>query len=312
MGQKGTEKDRIVGKNVIEGRRTDGNRRRRTENVREQNLRNIQGFLGFGNFYRQFIWHFSEIAKPLNDLLKKDKKFEWTKDCQKAFDNLKRRFTEEPVLMMPDQTKPFQIETDASKYATGAVLTQLDSNGDRHPISFISKTFSPTERNYEIYDRELLAIIRALDEWRHYIQGSTHTTMFLSDHKNLTYYREAKKLNRRQARWSLYLSEFDVKLVHTPANKMIQSDALSRRPDHCPNEDNDNNDIIVLPNDMFVNLINTELQRRITESDNLDENATEALKLLLENGFTTEVKDWEVQSSNGRNVLFYKGKNYIP
>ena len=106
---------------------------------------------------------------------------------------------EEPVLMMPDHTRPFQIKTDASKYATGAVLTQLDSNGDRHPISFISKTLSPTERNYEIYDRELLAIIQALEEWRHYIQGSAHTTIILSDHKNLTYYREAKKLNRRQA-----------------------------------------------------------------------------------------------------------------
>ena len=87
--------------------------------------------------------------------MKKDQKFIWTDDCQKAFDELKKRFTEEPVLMMPDQTKPFQIETDASKYVTG----QLDSNGDRHPISFISKTFSPAERNYEIYDRELLAII---------------------------------------------------------------------------------------------------------------------------------------------------------
>ena len=136
------------------------------------------------------------MAKPLNDLLKKDQKFEWTDDCQRAFDELKKRFTEEPVLMMPDQTKPFQIETDASKYATGAVLTQLDSNGARHPISFISKTFSPAERNYEIYDRELLAIIRALEEWQHYIQGSPHTTIVLSDHKNLTYYREAKKLNR--------------------------------------------------------------------------------------------------------------------
>ena len=81
--------------------------------------------------------------------------------------------------MMPDQTKPFQIETDALKYATGAVLTQLDSNGDRHPISFISKTFSLAERNYEIYDRELLAIIQALEEWRHYIQGSPHNNSFI-------------------------------------------------------------------------------------------------------------------------------------
>ena len=80
-------------------------------------------------------------------------------------------------------------------YATGAVLTQLDSNGDRHPVSFISKTFSLAERNYENYDRKLLVIIRALEEWRHYIQGSPHTTIILSDHKNLTYYHEAKKLN---------------------------------------------------------------------------------------------------------------------
>ena len=122
-------------------------------------VKQVRAFLGFGNFYRQFIWHFSELARPLNDLLKKDQIFEWTDDCQKAFDKLKKRFTEEPVLMMPDHTRPFQIETDASKYATGAVLTHLDSNGDRHPISFISKTLSPTERNYEIYDRELLAII---------------------------------------------------------------------------------------------------------------------------------------------------------
>jgi RNase H-like domain found in reverse transcriptase len=98
---------------------------------------------------------------------------------EKAFETLKKHFTEEPVLMMPDHTKPFQIECDASKYASGAVLTQLDANGDRHPCAFISKTFSPTERNYKIYDRELLAIIRALDEWRHYIQGSPHTTTIL-------------------------------------------------------------------------------------------------------------------------------------
>ena len=121
------------------------------------------------------------MAKPLNNLLKKDTKFDWTKDCQQAFDELKQRFTKEPVLAMPDQNRPFQIETDASKYTTGAVLTQLDSNGNRHPVSFLSKTLSPAERNYDIYDRELLAIIWTLDEWRHYIQGSPHTTIILSD-----------------------------------------------------------------------------------------------------------------------------------
>ena len=93
-------------------------------------VKQTRGFLGFGNFYRQFIKGFSKLARPLNNLLKKDRKFEWTEDCQQAFDDLKKRFTEEPVLAMLDQTRPFQIKTDASKYATGAVLTQTDINGD--------------------------------------------------------------------------------------------------------------------------------------------------------------------------------------
>ena len=87
--------------------------------------------------------------------------------------------------------------------------------------------------------------------------------IILSDHKNLMYYQEAKKLNRGQAQWSLYLSEFDVKLVHTPGNEMVQSDALSWRPDLCPEEDNDNEDIVMLPDELFVSLIDTDLQERI-------------------------------------------------
>jgi RNase H-like domain found in reverse transcriptase len=195
-------------------------------------LKQTRSFLKFGNFYRKFISHYSELAQPLNDLTKKDKKFEWTTECQEAFDTMKKRFKEEPVLLMPDQSKPFQIESDALKVATGVVLTQLDSNGDRHPVAFLSKTFFETERKYEIYDRELLGIIRALKEWRHYIQGSGHTTIVYSDHKNLTYFRTAQKLNDRQARWSLYLSGFDLKLIHLPGTKMVQSNALSRRPDY--------------------------------------------------------------------------------
>ena len=183
------------------------------------------------------------------------------------------------------------------------------------PCAFISKTFSPTERNYEIYDQELLAIIRALEEWRHYIQGSPHTTVILSDHKNLTYYREARKLNRRQARWSLYLSEFDVKLVHTPGHKMVQSDALSRRPDFVPEEDNDNDDMIMLPNDLFVNLIDTELQQRIANCTMMDRDAIEVLETLIQKGPTTvrnNLSDWTMEEFNGKNVLFFKGKNYVP
>jgi RNase H-like domain found in reverse transcriptase len=134
---------------------------------------------------------------------------------------MKKQFTEEPVLLMPDQSKLFQIKSDASKVATGTVLTQLNLNGDRHSVAFLSKTFTETERKYEIYNRELLGIIRALKEWRHYIQGSGHMTVVYSNHKNLTYFRTAQKLNDQQARWSLYLSGFDLKLIHLPGTKMV-------------------------------------------------------------------------------------------
>jgi len=128
-------------------------------------VKQTRSFLGFGNFYRRFIRKYSDVAQPMNELLQKDRQFKWTPEAQKAFDELKKRFTEEPVLIMPDASKPFQIECDTSKYASGAVLTQMDINGDRHPCAFISKTFSLTERNYEIYDRELFSVIRALTEW---------------------------------------------------------------------------------------------------------------------------------------------------
>jgi hypothetical protein len=176
--------------------------------------------LGFGNFHRKFIRNISDLAKPLNELLKKDKAFQWNPKAQKVFELLKRKFTEEPVLMMPDLTRPFQIESDASKYASGAVLTQMDSAGSRHPVCFLSKTFNPTEHCYEIYDRELLGIVCTLREWRHYLHGSPHQI--------LIYFRKPQKLNDRQHRWIPELAQFDYKLVHLPETQMIQSDTLSR------------------------------------------------------------------------------------
>uniref|UniRef100_A0A0W0G1C4 Reverse transcriptase domain-containing protein n=1 Tax=Moniliophthora roreri TaxID=221103 RepID=A0A0W0G1C4_MONRR len=140
------------------------------------------------------------LAQPLHDLMQKSQKLKWTIACQIAFDLLKKKFLSEPMLLMPDADKPFVIEADASKWAMGAVLRQQGSDGEWHPCGYLSKSFSPTERNYEIYDHELLAITRALTEWRHYLMGGKYKVVVLSDHKNLTYFRAAQKLNRRQAR----------------------------------------------------------------------------------------------------------------
>jgi hypothetical protein len=145
-------------------------------------VKEVQSFLGFGNFYHCFVRGFSYLAHPLNDLLKKDKKFVWSEECQESF---VQRFTEESVLMMPDHSKPFQIQVDSSLFATGGILSQMDTNGDRHPCAYLSKSLTKEQRNYDTADRELLAIVWALKKWRHYIQGSGHTTIVLSDHDNL-------------------------------------------------------------------------------------------------------------------------------
>ena len=125
-------------------------------------VKDMRSFLGFTNFYRRFIPDYSTVARPLLDLTKKDNRWDWTPACQQSFDELKKLFLSCPVLHLPDFAKPFAIATDASKYASGAILLQTDTNGDWHPCSYLSQSFIPAECNYDIYDRELLAIIRAL------------------------------------------------------------------------------------------------------------------------------------------------------
>ena len=182
-------------------------------------------------------------------------------------------------------------------------------------MAFLSKTFTDTECRYEIYNWELLGIIRALKEWRHYIQGSGHTTVVFFDHKNLTYFRTAQKLNDRQAWWSLYLSEFDIKLIHVPGTKTIQSDALSRRPDHGIDESIGREDQILLLDDLFVNLLDVDLQEHILNAKDLDMDIKNVIKTIQRNGPTNllnDISDWKIEEINRQKTIFYKGKNYIP
>ena len=123
-----------------------------------------------------------DIVKPLTELTRKDVPFNWTSECQHAFDDLKEKFMEELVLQMPDPTKQFIAETDASKWATGAVLKQIRPDGELHPCGYISHTFTPVERNYQIYDRELLAVIHAFDTWKQLLRGSPHPIIVDCDH----------------------------------------------------------------------------------------------------------------------------------
>ncbi|ESK81775.1 hypothetical protein Moror_5377, partial [Moniliophthora roreri MCA 2997] len=277
-------------------------------------LRTVKGvcvFLGFGNFYRKFIGKYAQLTRPLNNLLQKNRKFEWTKECQIAFDLLKAKFLSEPILIMPDVDKPFIIEADASKWATGAVLRQKGTDGEWHPCGYLSKSLSPTEQNYEIYDRELLAIYRALLEWRHYLMGGNFKVIILSDHKNLTYFKMAQKLNRRQARWSLFLSEFDLGLIHIPGKSITQADALSWRSNEQDEVDTDNEDIIMLPERLFIKGIDLGMKDAIVERLGPDDFHKSALEQLLHQGvppIKSALSDWKIEEG----LLFFQNRVYVP
>ena len=139
-------------------------------------------------------------ARLLHDMVKKDKKWEWTKKQEEAFKELKKRFTEEPVLAAPNIDKKMRMEVDASDYATGGVLSMECGDGLWRPVAFLSKSLNETERNYEIHNKEILAIIRGLEVWRHLLEGAQYKFEIWTDHKNLEYFMKAQKLNRRQSR----------------------------------------------------------------------------------------------------------------
>jgi len=150
---------------------------------------------------------------------------------QKAFDELRRIFTTKPVLTAPDLDKEFRVKADASNYATGGVLSMKGPDKLWRLVTFISKSLSDTERNYEIHDKEMLAVVKCLEAWRHFLEETMTRFEIWTDHKNLEYFMKVQKLNRRQARWTLYLSRFNFMLKHVPGSKMGKADSLSRRPD---------------------------------------------------------------------------------
>jgi len=198
------------------------------------------------NFYRRFIRDFSTKARPLFDLTRSEQVWTWSGKEQAAFEDLKTAVTTAPVLVSPQELDPFQIEADSSDFATGAVLSQQSTmDGKWHPVAFYSKSLSSVEWNYKIHDKEMLAIICMLEEWRHFLEGATHPVEIWTDHRNLKYFMMAKKLNRHQARWSLHLARFDFLLHHRPGHTMGKPDTLSRRANHG-NGASDNENIVLL------------------------------------------------------------------
>jgi transposase InsO family protein len=197
------------------------------------NLRESRSFMGLVSYYRRFVPNFSRIAAPITELTRKDRIFDWGPDQQQAFEELKRLFTTAPILAHFDPTRQTILQTDASYFGWGYILSQIDPETRReHPIAIESGRFTGSQLNYSTKEKEFMAIVEAFRRCRHMLL-QVHTTV-LTDHLNLKYWMEPQQLNSRQARWVETISPFRLSIVYRPGKEATMPDALSRRSDYHP------------------------------------------------------------------------------
>ncbi|KAL0147487.1 hypothetical protein M9458_057202 [Cirrhinus mrigala] len=236
---------------------------------RPTTLKELQRFLGFANFYRRFIRGFSTVAAPLLSMVKKgNTRLTWSPSANQAFCDLRRRFTTAPILHHPDPNIPFLVEVDASSMGVGAVLSQRQGQPPKtYPCAYFSHKLTPAERNYDVGNRELLAIKLALEEWQHWLEGAQHPFTVLTDHKNLEYLRSARVLNHRQARWALFFTRFQFQVSYRPGSQNTKADALSRvhEPDQTPTSSE-----TILPTSVIVAPVAWDIMTEIVEGQAQD------------------------------------------
>ena len=192
-----------------------------------RNLKELRGFLGICGYYRRFVEGFSEVASPLNALLRKGRVFAWTEKCQTAFEELKQKLQQPPILALPNDEGTFVVDTDASEGSIGAVLSQIQS-GEERVICCGGRTLSPAERNYCITRKELLAVVHFLKLYRQYLLGRHFVVR--TDHSALGWLRRTPEPIGQNARWAELLEEYDFTVEHRPGKRHANADSLSRHP----------------------------------------------------------------------------------
>jgi hypothetical protein len=244
----------------------------------------------------------------------------WTDNCETAFCGLQVTLTTSPVLILPDYDKPFTLITDASDFVTRAILEQDDVLGQSHPVAYYSKSLQPAECNYEIHNKELLAIIHVLHHFHHYLQGSKHTMKIFLDHVNLKYFTTKQTLTCCQARWALFLATFPYEIIPKPGSTN-KADALSRCPDYKEGIAIDNAKRVLLTPDKFhIQALQTiviplamdiELKAAIQAAIKDDHLSGPLLQKLIVNGPCSTTKGLE-QWNYENGLILYKGLVYMP
>jgi hypothetical protein len=239
-----------------------------------------------------------------------------------AFDTLKATFTSAPILACFDPDCDIIVETDASDYVSTSVLSQYDDDNVLHPVAYFSKTHSPAECNYEIYDKELMAIIRAFEEWCPELQSVINPIHVLSNHKNLEYFTMTKLLNRHQAYWSQFLSHFNFKIVYRPGTASGKPDALTRRSRDLPKVGDDcsleNQTTIIKPENILqlsamatLTPASPALAQLFTDGYNEDPFPNKILKLIQDGAkHCREISLAECDEHN--NLLRYHQRIWVP
>jgi hypothetical protein len=274
-----------------------------------QNIKQVQSFLGFANFLWRFVPNYSTLARPLHNWNHKDTKWEWGNKEQESFEAIKEAICQWPVLAHPDPSKQYYQETDMSGAAMGAILSQRQEDGQLHPIAYMSQSFSGAEHNYNTHDKELLAIIKALEFWQIFLEGTQEPITVFMDHCNLEYWQESHTFNCRHTRWHLLLANYNFWIHYRPGKQSGKPDALSRRPDHlniAPEPQ------VMLPKEVFASIATEpEIELQIQIEKHLDEDKSlEEILTFLQNGSNAPayVKKGFNDYSMEAGLLFYQGR----
>ncbi|GBN76428.1 Transposon Ty3-G Gag-Pol polyprotein [Araneus ventricosus] len=204
---------------------------------RPETVHDLRSFLGLCTYYRRFVRNFSAIARPLHELTEARSNFNWTEECEKSFNNLKQALISSPVLTYPRTDKKFISDTDASNEGIGAVLSQKIGN-EECVIAYFSKSLGKPDRNYCVTRKELLAIVKSIEHFHHYLYGRKF--LLRTDHASLRWLLNFREPEGQIARWIQRLQEYDFEIQHRKGTSHGNADALSRRPckencKHCTN-----------------------------------------------------------------------------